>query len=229
MSNQARIYIGCVVTLGALALGGATAQLQVGDPRQFLTLLLLAIFSAGLKVRVPGMCGTISLSFLPILLSTALVSLAETIWIAAVPTLIQTVFRAKRRPKLVQTAFNVAAVVLSAVTASLAFTTITQWWGRETSSVAMAAAAGLYYAVNALLVSAVVCLAEQKPLSGVWSSCYLWTLPYFSLGSLILLLASETASNVHWQPSLAALPVMLLAYHYFALYTANRGQAQATT
>ena len=38
------------------------------------------------------------------------------------------------------------------------------------------------YTANSLLVSMVICLAEQKALSTIWQQCYFWSLAYYMVG-----------------------------------------------
>src|SRR5205814_384468 len=54
-----------------------------------------------------------------------------------------------------------------------------------------------YVVLNTGLVSLVISLAEGRPLTEIWSSCYEWTFPYFLAGAALAGLASAAshASN----------------------------------
>jgi hypothetical protein len=164
------------------------------------------------------MRGTLSLSFLPILLSTELLSLPETILMTAGAAAVQTVLRSKRKPLLVQTAFNMSAVVLSITLAVWVSAWIAGSRSQQARLVSMAAAACIYYLSNTLLVSGVICLVEDKPLAALWSNCYFWTLPYYLIGGSLVLFAAETAIRTDWTPTLIILSIMLLVYRYYKMW-----------
>jgi len=102
MPPAAKLYIGLVIALGfSLLTGCLLFQAQFpGLPRYF-SYLLLAVLASTLKVRLPGLTGTMSVNFLFILIGIADLTLAETLAMGCAATVIQCVWRAKRRPRLV--------------------------------------------------------------------------------------------------------------------------------
>ena len=79
-----------------------------------------------------------------------------------------------------------------------------------------AAAAALYFS-NTVLVSAVVCLTEGKPLSDIWQRCYFWSFPYYMVGAVFSGLMVSTSRAANWQVSFAVLPLMALVYISYKL------------
>ena len=223
MAISAKLYIGLAIVAGVTVLAYSVVSLSVVQPAPFAFLLVLALLGGGLKLRLPRMRGTLSLSFLPILLSTELLSLPETILMTAGAAAVQTVLRSQRKPLLVQTAFNMSAVVLSITLAVWASAWIAGSWSQQARLVSMAAAACIYYLSNTLLVSGVICLVEHKPLAALWSNCYFWTLPYYLIGGSLILFAAETAIRTDWPPSLLILSIMLLVYRYYKMWIERSG------
>ena len=114
MPTKAKIYIGLVIILGFALLAGSVAlRSDFPDMPRYISYLLLALLASTFKVRLPGITGTISVNFLLILIGIADFTFTETITMGCAAIVIQCVWRAKRRPQLVQIFFNVAALALS--------------------------------------------------------------------------------------------------------------------
>src|SRR5205823_6102168 len=107
MPFTAKAYIMLVVALGAAAFGHGISQWNLHDPTRFICYLLLAIPASCLKVRLPGITGTMSVLFVFLLAGIVELGVPETLVIAAVCTMIQCCWRAKVRPRPVQLVFTV--------------------------------------------------------------------------------------------------------------------------
>jgi energy-converting hydrogenase Eha subunit A len=216
LTPLARSYISGVAVAGALVFGWAAYDLHVDEPGLFGILALLAVLGSGLKVRVPGVDGSVSLSFVPLILSAARLSWAEAVVIAAVAVVPQvTVFARKFRA--VQAVFNCGAMIL---TVSLAALAGAQLEGQHIPLVQLALAGCVYYVVNSALVTTVIGLAERKPCREIWNDCARLYLPYFAAGlgcALTSLLGATPDERRTLQyPGLVLLPAMLLARQYFS-------------
>src|ERR1700756_3382664 len=62
MQWKAKIYIGSVIALGMASL--ALASWTMDHPIRFLAILVTGILASGLKVSLPGILGTMSLSYI---------------------------------------------------------------------------------------------------------------------------------------------------------------------
>ncbi|HKW97598.1 MAG TPA: hypothetical protein VJN43_07675 [Bryobacteraceae bacterium] len=219
MPRNAKIYIALVVTFGFALLGGSLAfRAEFPDLPRYFSYLLLAVLASTMKVRLPGITGTISVNFLFILIGIADFTLIETMTMGCLAILIQCVWRAKTQPRAVQVAFNVAALALS-IGAAYQVSHYTLALARADSLPALLVlAACLYFISNTLLVSGVLCLLDGKPLKKIWQQCYLWTFPYYLVGSAIAGLVTVSSRTVGWEVSLLVLPVMYLVYLFYRLY-----------
>ena len=111
LSGRARAFIRTIVIAGTLLLGFGLAHWSSHDPAQFVSYLAIAIIASRLKVKLPGIAGTMSVNFLFILLGVVELSLGETLLIGCAATLAQCLFA--DRPRGFQVAFNVASVSMA--------------------------------------------------------------------------------------------------------------------
>src|SRR5260370_41850527 len=114
MPKNAKVYITLIITLGfALLAGCLVFRAEFPDLPRYFSYLLLAVLASTMKVRLPGITGTISVNFLFILIGVADFTLAETLTMGCLAILMQCLWRSKSGPRLVQVAFNVAALAIS--------------------------------------------------------------------------------------------------------------------
>src|SRR5208337_893852 len=104
MTIQAGVFIGLMTTTGAFVLGYGLLHWSSHEPLKFICYLLVALLASRLKVKLPGITGTMSVNFLFILLGLRELSLAETLALGCCAILMQCVHR--DRPRVVQVAFN---------------------------------------------------------------------------------------------------------------------------
>lgn len=181
MPRKARYYATSVLAAGCLLLASALTGWTCASTVRFIACLLLALAGATFKIRVPGIAGTISPSFVPILLAAGIMSWPETVLIALAAGVVQCIWRAKRKPTLLQAGFNGAAVGISigvayAVSRSVA---------GSSAVVLFIAAALVFHLVNTVTVAAVLCLLEEAPLRRVWGSCHMWSFVYHLAGGAV--------------------------------------------
>jgi len=216
MPTKAKIYIGLVIILGFALLAGSVAlRSDFPDMPRYISYLLLALLASTFKVRLPGITGTISVNFLLILIGIADFTFTETITMGCAAIVIQCVWGAKRRPQLIQVLFNVAALALSiGVAYQVAHYTLTLARA-ESLSALLVIAACTYFMSNTLLISGVLCIMDGKPLKKVWQQCYLWSFPYYLVGSAIAGIISVSNRAVGWETSLLIMPIMYLVYLFY--------------
>src|SRR5713226_7579270 len=90
---SARVYIASVIALGGLALLQGLLHWECQSPILFLVYFFIALLGSGLKVRLPGIFGTISANFLFILVGLVYLSLPETLLLGCGSTLVQCFWR----------------------------------------------------------------------------------------------------------------------------------------
>ncbi len=225
MPRTAKVYISLIVISGAATLLMAATTWSSASVAQFLTLLGFAAVSSTLKVRIPGIEGTMSPNFIFLVLSMLCCSFSEVAAIALVAALVQSLWAAKH-PRLIQVAFSASALVLSA---SAAFLSARFLLGASTSNspVIFAILAGsLYLPLNIALVSAVIGLVEGKSPLKVARACYECVFPYF-MGGIVFagMVSGAFTRSALWQGAAVLFPVAVLGY----LYSRSRDRALPPT
>jgi hypothetical protein len=214
MATKTHFYIALVIAAGGGLLASCIASGTFGFSDAYLVYCFLAWSSSTLKVRLPGMTGTMSMAFLFVLVAVAVFTLSETVLMAAVAAAVQCCLRTRLRPKVVQVAFNVAAWTISS---GMSYR-ISHWFAKnrdERLIVLMPVAACLFFVANTLLISGVLSMVDGKPLFRMWQHCYLWTFPYYLAGSAIAALTVEAGRTEGWRMSLLILPAMYLLYLFY--------------
>ncbi len=218
LPSRAKIYIGLVVGVGfALLAGCLMFQSQFPDLSRYSSYVFLAALASTLKVRLPGITGTMSVNFLFILIGIADFTMAEALTMGCAAIVIQCVWRAKRQPRPVQVAFNVAALSISIAAAYQVSHFALMLARADSLSALLVIAACTFFLSNTLLVSGVLCLVEGQPLKKIWQQCYLWSFPYYLAGCAIAGLVTVSGRTLGWQPALLLLPLMYLTYTFYRL------------
>jgi hypothetical protein len=179
--------------------------------------LLLAVSSSAVKLRLPGMDGTFSLSFLFLLYGVSHFSLAEVLVAGCAGAVAQSLLSAKKRPSLTQILFNTANVT---VTVGVCYLIARVWLASGMAQyrpALMALVACVYFIVNTVLVSGVLCLLEKKPLGEVCSQWYLWSFPYYLVGVTLVGLFPSPGRIAPGEAWLILLPLVYLVHFFLGL------------
>src|ERR1700730_13627192 len=117
MPAKAKLFIALAIIPGLSMLVLGVSHWESANPVRFTIYLLLALVASTLKVRLPGLTGTISLNFLFILIGLSQLSFSETLALGAIATLMQCVWRSRVRPRIPQVLFNIAALTMAVTSA----------------------------------------------------------------------------------------------------------------
>lgn len=216
MPSQAKAYIALVIAAGTFLSLVAAGSWHSANPLQFFIYLGLAVFASALKVRIPGMEGTISPNFVFLLLGIVALPFSQVVTISLVAALVQSLWACAKRPRFVQVAFSAAALVLSSSVAYKVSHIVHSVGGTESSVVCLILAGSMYFPLNSVLVSMVIGLVEGQPFKQVCQRCYEWAFPYFVVGIAFAGLVSGVyAPSAMWKGALVLLPTMVLTYIYF--------------
>jgi putative nucleotidyltransferase with HDIG domain len=212
----ASTFIGLVTIAGLLAVLRPLAAFDGGFSIRFACYLLLALLSSGLKVRLPGVTGTLSVSFLFILAGMAELSPLQTMVIGIGSALVQIYWNAKIRPPLYQVPFNLAAIAIAIRFAEAAMH-FAAALGFSLPFQLLFATLG-YFIANTFPIAGAISITEKRSLFRVWRECYFWALPYYLLGATMVCVLHWVNQNLGWEFSLLAMPVAWVVYRSYRLY-----------
>jgi len=150
MPTRAKLLIfPWIVTGMALLVGALALDFRFPKPARFLTCLVLALLGSTFKIRLPRMQGTLSISFVLALIAIAQMTLTEALVMGVLATLVQCLWRARKRPPLLQVLFNVSTLVVSVV---LSFAVLSVLRDSGALIPGLVIAAVLFFIVNTGLV-----------------------------------------------------------------------------
>ncbi|MBZ5602176.1 MAG: hypothetical protein LAO79_07720, partial [Acidobacteriia bacterium] len=91
----------------------AVANWESPDLLKYGGFLIVAICSSGMRLSVPGITGTLSLTFLFVLFGIAELTASETVFLGALVTLAQCYWGRAERPRPAKVLFNVSQMTLA--------------------------------------------------------------------------------------------------------------------
>jgi len=214
----AAIFILTQLLAGIPLLPYALLHWHTDDTLRFACFLAVALGASLFKVRLPGIQATMSANFLFILVGVLDLSYPETLMTGCLGGLVQSVWQAKPRPRLIQLLFNLANLAISISVANLVFHSHYAYSLGMRWPLLLAAAATTYFAVNTMSVSGIIAMTERRNPALVWKECYLWSFPYYLLGALIAGGVSVVNRRLGWQVSILVLPIVYWIYRSYRNY-----------
>jgi hypothetical protein len=221
LPKRAMWYVLGVLGAGLILLFWSALQWQSQDSLRFVCYLALAVAAATLKVRLPGMRSTISVNFVLLLVAITTLSLAEAVLMAAVVGIIQCVWKPKKPPTAIRTLFNGACLSLSTAIAYMVCNWAARAWLSDSLVGVVVLATLVLYTCNTVMVAAVLCLVECRPLFNIWRNCCFWSFPYYLVGAAAAGLMTATCRIAGWQTSLLVLPMTGLIYLTYRLHVSH--------
>src|ERR1017187_3228457 len=215
MGTCARVYIGAILAGGVACFAHAMAGWNCRHPLQYLCLLAVALSASTLKVFLPGVAGTISVSYVFVLLCMLDFSYPETVLVACLAMFVQCWWRTRQHPKMLRVFFNLAS---TAIAVSLGCGIYHAMAGLGELLVSLAAATTANFLASTLSIAGVVALTESRNLPKVWREGYVWSFPYYLAGGAIAMLISGCNHRFGWETAVLALPVVYVIFRSYRLY-----------
>jgi len=216
LSPGAQAFVGLVVISGTAVLVFGAVHQTSRNIAEFICYLGIAVLASRLKVNLPGITGTMSVSFLFILLGLLQLSFSETLVLGCVSILVQCLY--PDRPSAIQVTFNLCASALSTALAYGAFQFVTSQHLVDSNALALGVAASVYFVANTGSIATVISFTEGKSLKSILVECYFWSFPYYLVGAGIAGAIGWFDEAFNWETSLLIVPVIYLIYRSYGLY-----------
>ena len=227
VSIATRVFISLIIVIGLMAFCQPLVHSSEPPSLKFLCYLAFALVSSGFKVRLPGVKGTLSVSFLFILLGLLELGLPSAQVFGLGSALVQIYWRAAKRPTLVQIAFNLAVVAIAVAVADFAFhSSAARILGGSLPIKLLFATVG-YFVANTFAIACAIALTERKGLASIWKECYFWAFPYYLLNATLVCIIYWVDINLGWEFTLLAMPLAWVMYRSYELYI-GRLEAEKT-
>ncbi|HXW06131.1 MAG TPA: HD domain-containing phosphohydrolase [Vicinamibacterales bacterium] len=222
----ARIYVGSVITAGAvlLAVFFPVDALEPDGLWLFLLMLVLSSATSVFKVNLPlaRSGSTMSVSYAVDFASLLLLGPHETMIVAAASAYTQCTFRIKEPNPVHRTLFSMACLIVTVQAAGTAYILLGGTPGRiafASLPKPLVGAATTYFVVNTLAIATAIALSTKQPVVRVWHENFLWSAPSYFVGAGAAAIASWmiVGLSVHWLATLAAAP-LYLTYRTYKVY-----------
>jgi putative nucleotidyltransferase with HDIG domain len=188
------------------------------NPVKFGCYLAVAVAASFLKIKLPGVNGTLSVNFLFVLLGILELSFGETLIFGIAEVIVQSFWNSSKQLKPIHILFNASQFSIGTAIAWETYRLLTANVLRGAMPIAVIGVAITYFAFNTLAVAAVVRLSEGTPILKIWSESYFWSFPYYLAGAAITCLVSFLNRHIGWQSSLLVFPPVYLMYRSYRLY-----------
>ena len=224
-SFSARLFVALIVLSGLLVLGDAAFGARSMPTARFAGFLLVACAAARLKIKLPGLTGTMSVNLPFILMAAAEMSTLEAFAVAIVSTLVQCLPGSGQRFNLVQAAFNCSAITLAAgatrwIYASPAIAAMV-----PSPALRLAIAGGGYFLANTAPVVIVIWLTEHVSIVRTWLEMIQLSFPYLVASAGVAGISLTVTQEIGWEAPLVVLAIMagfFVSYRRFFAETAIR-------
>ncbi len=171
--TKAFVALNTVAALGCFA--AAIAHPVFNGYGEFFCYFCVVVLTSTLKVTLPGIDGTLSVSFIFLFLGILEMTYAETLLLVVASVVVQSYWNSLKRLKPIQVIFNVSQLTVATTIAYCSFNWLGSHTLREQRPLALACAATVYFLLNTWAMSTVISLTDRKPFRQVWVDGYLWS------------------------------------------------------
>lgn len=223
---RAKAFLALTALVSVLLLGVGLAQWESTQLVRYTLYLAGAVLASRLKVRLPGVTGTMSVNFVFILIGIVELNLPQALSISCVGTMAQLLWRAQRRPNWEQVVFNLSNIIIATACSYLVYHSPLVRSFDSSLPLLLFFATNTFYLLNTLSVATIIALTERKSAWRVWRESFIWTASHYLVGAAFT--GVIHAGNVYagWQASVLAFPVIYLIYRSYDLYLSRLEEAK---
>jgi hypothetical protein len=200
---------------GVSAAGYAALHSKISNPMEALALLVVTLIASRLKVKLPGVTGSMSVNLPFILLAAGRLSTVEAVSIGCLAGLVQS-YPSKNGFQVSKVLFNMSNLAVTLVLSCVAISYVAD--KPAFAGLSLMVAGLVYMVANTLPVAGVIKATEGTSFFSVWSSILQMTFPYFALSATLATVAFGMSDRLVWQLGGAMLPVMALVWHSYRGY-----------
>jgi diguanylate cyclase (GGDEF)-like protein/putative nucleotidyltransferase with HDIG domain len=228
MPLKARLYWIAAMAAGVSVIvsAGISFNLRQENLWKVALYLLAAIFGAGLKIKLPGVVGTLSMNSLFIIVSLLELQLESAVLIGISSVLAQILIRPKVKPTWEQVAFGAFTIPVVILAASRVISLRFFASIDPTGSLALISASMVYFLFNTGIVAIIVGLTSGKSAIDVWRDNFLWTYPQYLVGGALAGALHLMNRFLPWQVLLLSGPPVYLVYRSYTLYLGRMDEQQ---
>lgn len=226
-SISARMFVALIIISGLLLMGDAVLNAKQVPTAKFLAFLLVACVAARLRIKLPGVTGTMSVNLPFILMAAAEMNTAEALTVGFISTFFQCFAKGKKFNAM-QVAFNCCAITLAVAATRLIYESPSLASVVSTPALRLAVAAAGYAIANTIPVAIVIGLTETVSTLRTWLEMLQLSFPYLVASAGIAGLALTLTGEIGWQVPVAVLPIMAGIFQSYRRYFAVAAREAAS-
>ena len=220
LSPISKAFIAMVVVSGAAVVAWAATHDKPANLSEFIFLLMISVVASRLRIKLPGLTGTMSMNLPFILIAVAQMSTLEGLGVGCLSTIAQCLPRAGKKFNWVQITFNAASMALTVEATRLIYGSAQLNSITSSHPLLLSIAAAGFLLVNTVPVSIIIALTENKSVLQAWTSMFQLSYPFFLGSAGIAALALTASARFGWKVPLVVLPIMLLMFYSYRRYFA---------
>jgi hypothetical protein len=213
------MFVALIIISGLLLMGDAVLNAKQVPTAKFLAFLLVACVAARLRIKLPGVTGTMSVNLPFILMAAAEMNTAEALTVGFISTFFQCFAKGKKFNAM-QVAFNCCAITLAVAATRLIYESPSVASVVSTPALRLAVAAAGYAIANTIPVAIVIGLTETVSTLRTWLEMLQLSFPYLVASAGIAGLALTLTGEIGWQVPVAVLPIMAGIFQSYRRYFA---------
>jgi hypothetical protein len=232
MNRNTRLTKTFIGTMVLAALGSTIyAALATHATHTYYALAVLALAAATsrMKVKLPGIEGSMSVNLPFLLMAVVTLSAVEAVLIAAVATVVQCLPQSGNKFRPEQMLFNVSMMAFAASMANLVWNAA--WLnqaGWSSHSVMLASATAVFFLGQTVPVAGIIHLSQGSALLKVWKNIVQLSFPYYVVSAGVTSMLNLVSYRFGWQAAMVVFPLMYGIYSSYKLYFKNVGESLPT-
>jgi len=228
MSPKARAYWLTILVAGTACIlwAGTAWQIRSENLLQFCIYLAAAVCASGLKIKLPGILGTLSMNYLFIIVGLLELQLESAILIGVASVLAQVLIRPRANPTWEQVLFSALSIPLPIAAADGVLRIHPLQTLDPTGCLALVSASMVYFLINTSIVAGIIGWTTRQHPVVVWKENFIWTSPQYLVGGTLAGALHLIDKLVHWQGLLLAGPPLYLVYRSYSLYLGRVDEQQ---
>jgi hypothetical protein len=220
------MFVALIVLSGLLFLGDAAVKAKSVPSVRFVAFLMAACVAARLKIKLPGLTGTMSVNLPFILVAAVEMDSAEALAVGFISTFVQCLPKDKRF-NLVQAAFNCGNITLAVAAARFIFALPPVASVIGSPSLRLVVAATAYALANTIPVAIVIGLTEGASILRTWMEILQLSFPYLVASAGVAGVTLTVGQEAGWQVPLVVLPIMVGIFYSYRRYFVATAASEA--
>lgn len=228
MSNRAKIFIALITVGGTAVLAQALAHWQSLQLAGSTVLLVVSVLASRLRVKLPGLTGTMSVNLPFILVAIAVLSASESMVVGCASTLTQSLPAAGRKLNKVQAIFNVCNMALAIAATRMMYASPTLSGYVSSPSLRLILTTAGFFLANSVPVAIIISLTENSHPAHTWAEMFQLSYPYYvASGGIAGAVISMSRDLGWWQPATMLLIVLGILHSYRRYFSRSAASAAA--